>query len=86
MQYVRQTRKMDANLVKIEEIEGLVKTTVGFLRNLQKNEPRQDPSEIPVLQKSKQVEKWLNSHQGSSSNQKSSSTKQKWSDDDVDKI
>lgn len=86
MQFVRETMKKDAKLIRVEEIEGMLKRVVDYLRNVQKNEPRQDPQELPVVQKSKQVENWLTSQAGPSSIETSTSTKQKWSDEDTDKI
>lgn len=86
MQFVRETMKKDAKLIKIEEVEGMLKRVVDYLRNTQKNEPRQDPKELPAVQKSKQVETWLTSQAGPSSLETSTSNKQKWSDEDTDKI
>ena len=59
--------KKDAKLSKIEEIEGMLKRVVDYLQNIQKNEPRQDPKELPVAEKSKQVENWLTFQAGPSS-------------------
>ena len=86
MQFVRETMKKDAKLIKIEEVEGMLKRVVDYLRNTHKNEPRQDPKELPAVQKSKQVETWLTSQAGPSSIETSTSNKQKWSDEDTDKI
>lgn len=86
MQFVRETMKKDAKLIRVEEIEGMLKRVVDYLRNVQKNEPRQDPQELPVVQKSKQVENWLTSQAKPSSIETSTSTKQKWSDEDTDNI
>lgn len=51
MQFVRETMKKDAKLIRIEEIEGMLKRVVDYLRNVQKNEPRQDPKELPCCSK-----------------------------------
>lgn len=53
--------RKDAKLIRIEEREGMLKRVVDYLRNVQKNEPRQDPKELPVVRRSKQVENWLTS-------------------------
>ena len=86
MQFVRETMKKGAKLIRIEEIEGMPKRVVDYLRNMQKNEPRQDPTELPVAEKSKEVENWLTSQAGPSSIGTSTSNKQKWSDKDTNKI
>ena len=78
--------KKDAKLIRLEEIEGMLKRVVDYLRNVQKNEPRQDPKELPVVEKTKQVQNWLTSQAGPSSIGTSSSNKQKWSDEDTDNI
>ena len=78
--------KKDAKLMRIVEIKGMPKRVVDYLRNMQKNEPRQDPKELPVAETSKQVENWLTSQAGPSSIETSTSNKQKWSDEDTDKI
>ena len=43
--------KKDAKLIRLEEIEGMLKRVVDYLRNIQKNEPRQDPKELLVVDK-----------------------------------
>lgn len=87
MQGVRQTMRKDDKLVKIEEIDGMVKKVVDYLRNIQKNVPRQEPKELPTIPKSKQVEQWLTRGQGDDSSIETSlSKKQVWSDEDVDEI
>jgi len=83
MQFVRETMRKDDKLIRIEESEGMLKRVLDYLRNVQKNEPRQDPKQLPVVQRSEQVENWLTSHAESSS---ITSNKQKWSDEDTDKI
>lgn len=75
--------RKDAKLIRIEERQGMLKRVVDYLRNVQKNEPRQDPKELPVVRRSKQVENWLTSQAEPSS---ISSNKQKWSDEDTDKL
>lgn len=64
MQLVRETMKKEAKLIKLQEIEGMLKRVLDYLRNIQKNKPRQDLKELPVVQKSKQVETWLTSQAG----------------------
>lgn len=86
MQLVRETMKKEAKLIKLQEIEGMLKRVLDYLRNIQKNKPRQDLKELPVVQKSKQVETWLTSQAGPSSIETSTSNKEKWSDEDTDKI
>ena len=86
MQLVRETMKKEAKLIKLQEIEGMLKRVLDYLRNIQKNKPRQDLKELPVVQKSKQVETWLTSQAGPSSIATGTSNKQKWSDEDTDKI
>lgn len=83
MQFVRETMRKDTKLIRIEESEGMLKRVVDYLRNVQKNEPRQDPKQLPVVQRSEQVENWLTSQAEPSS---ITSNKQKWSDKDTDKI
>lgn len=78
--------KKEAKLIKLEEIKGMLKRVLDYLRHMQKNKPRQDPKELPVAQKSKQVETWLTSQAGPSSIESSTSNKQKWSDEDTEKI
>lgn len=86
MQLVRETMKKEAKLIKLQEIESMLKRVLDYLRNIQKNKPRQDLKELPVVQKSKQVKTWLTSQAGPSSIETSTSNKEKWSDEDTDKI
>ena len=53
---------------------------------MQKNEPRKDPEELSVIEKTKMVEQWLKSTDGQASSSTCSTVKQKWSDEDVNKI
>ena len=64
----------------------MAKKIADNVQNVQKNEPRQDPKELFVAQKSKQVEKYLMSQEKPSSIGTSSSNKQKWSNEDVEQI
>ena len=75
--------RKDTKLIRIEESEGMLKRLVDYLRNVEKNEPRQNPKQLPVVQRSEQVENWLTSQEELSS---ITSNKQKWSDKDTDKI
>ena len=86
MQFVRETMKKDAKLIRLEEIEGMPKRVVDYLRNIQKNKPRQDPKELPVVEKSEQVENWLTAQSEPFSIGTGTSSKQKWSDEDTEKI
>ena len=86
MHSVRETLKKDSKLVILVEMEGMVKKVVDYLRNNQKNEPREVPEELPVAGKSRQVEEWLNTQERPCFTSTCSSAKQKWSDEDVDEI
>lgn len=87
MQVVKQTIRNDDKLAKIEEIDGMLKKVVDYLRNIQKNEPRQDPKDLSTVPKPVQVEQWLTGGQGDYSSIESSRTKkQGWSDEDTDEI
>ena len=86
MKAVRETIKNDEKLKKLGSIEGMIKKMVDYLRNLQKNEPRKDPEELPVVQRKDMVEQWLKTTDGQASSSTCSSIKQKWSDEDIDNI